>query len=256
MSVSRLIDEGTKANKSKRDRKRVRGTGCQRIDKGTRFCSITKRLSDFGVPINAVPRRGTRTRIGLGDTRSLSIASLRARSSCQQPDTVRFPLGRERHSLVEIAHCRDSPAESLEQGLPVPVLEPDARCLHDAQTYQDSHFSSRDIPGASRSELDADCRRFVALYTRHTFAFATRGPAGPCTPHVTPLCSRRTTTIDGLPLPFGAHRFTCPPYAPRKRPSPTRFRFLLPRRLCDPHCVPPSASSTGYADTRHRYPRV
>lgn len=45
-------------------------------------------------------------------------------------------------------------------------------------TYQDSHFCSRDVPGASRSELDADCRRFLALYTRHTFAFATRGPAG------------------------------------------------------------------------------
>lgn len=47
-------------------------------------------------------------------------------------------------------------------------------CVRHSFTYQDSHFCSRDIPGASRSELDADCRRFVALYTRHTFAIATR----------------------------------------------------------------------------------
>lgn len=80
------------------------------------------------------------------------------------------------------------------------------------RTYQDSHFSSRDIPGASRSELDADCRRFLALYTRHTFAFATRGPSGPgpqvVYPHVTPLCSATTTTVppsERPPLPFGTN---------------------------------------------------
>lgn len=82
-------------------------------------------------------------------------------------------------------------------------------------TYQDSHFCSRDVPGASRSELDADCRRFLALYTRHTFAFATRGPSGPgpqvMYPHVIPLCSTTTMTVlpsERPPLPFGT------PYSP------------------------------------------
>lgn len=79
------------------------------------------------------------------------------------------------------------------------------------RTYQDSHFCSHDVPGASRSELDADCRRFLAFYTRHTFAFATRGPLGPgpqvVYPHVVPLCSTTTTTTvppsERPPLPFG-----------------------------------------------------
>jgi len=78
------------------------------------------------------------------------------------------------------------------------------------RTYQDSHFCSRDVPGASRSELDADCRRFLALYTQHTFAFATRGPSGPgpqvMYPHVIPLCSTMTMTVlpcERPPLPFG-----------------------------------------------------
>lgn len=52
-------------------------------------------------------------------------------------------------------------------------------------TYQDSHFGSHDVLGASRSELDADCRSFGALYTRHTFAFATRTP-GPRARHIPP----------------------------------------------------------------------
>lgn len=38
-------------------------------------------------------------------------------------------------------------------------------------TYQALHFCVRDVPGASRSELDADCWVSWALYTRHTFAF-------------------------------------------------------------------------------------
>lgn len=77
------------------------------------------------------------------------------------------------------------------------------------RTYQDSHFCSRDVPGASRSELDADCRRFLALYTRHTFAFATRRPVrGPksYTPTLhlfVQLRRRRSHRPERPPLPFG-----------------------------------------------------
>lgn len=98
-------------------------------------------------------------------------------------------------------------------------------------TYQDSHFCSRDIPGASRSELDADCRRFVALYTQHTFAFATRAQL--VYPHVTPLCSRGATTI-GHHSPSGltsSFSFPTPleklPSRPPHLPGRRGFRFLL-----------------------------
>lgn len=74
-------------------------------------------------------------------------------------------------------------------------------------TYQDSHFCSRDVPGASRSELDADCRRFLALYTRHTFAFATRGPVGSGAPSCIP--PRHTSLFsyddDGPTVPSDHH---------------------------------------------------
>lgn len=85
-----------------------------------------------------------------------------------------------------------------------------------SSTYQDSHFCSRDIPGASRSELDADCRRFVALYTRHTFAFATRAQhAVPPTLHLFVRVERPRSATTPL---WETH--DSPPHASRKRPSP------------------------------------
>lgn len=93
-------------------------------------------------------------------------------------------------------------------------------------TYQDSHFCSRDIPGASRSELDADCRCFVALYTRHTFAFATRARhAVPPTLHLFVRVERPRSAAT-TPL-WETH--DSPPHASRQNvPLPCqRFRFLL-----------------------------
>lgn len=89
------------------------------------------------------------------------------------------------HQLeIEIIHCANSGhyySTPVAPGPPPPISRTEARqssvfplWLRASLTYQDSHFCSRDSPGASRSELDADCRRFVVLYTRHTFAFATR----------------------------------------------------------------------------------
>lgn len=103
-------------------------------------------------------------------------------------------------------------------------------------TYQDSHFCSRDIPGASRSELDADCRRFVALYTRHAFAFATRAQLT-YPPRYTSLFAWNDHD-DRPPLPFGATTARLPTPL-ENRPSPTAdgFVFFFLRR--DPHCVPP-----------------
>lgn len=74
-------------------------------------------------------------------------------------------------------------------------------------TYQDSHFCSHDVPGASRSELDADCRRFLALYTRHTFAFATRGPVGSEAPSCIPprYTSLFSYDDDGPTVPSDHH---------------------------------------------------
>lgn len=85
-------------------------------------------------------------------------------------------------------------------------------------TYQDSHFCSRDIPGASRSELDADCRRFVALYTRHTFAFATR--ARHTVPPTLHLFVRVENDHDRRTTPLWERHTTPLPHASRKRPSP------------------------------------
>lgn len=119
-------------------------------------------------------------------------------------------------------------------------------------------FLLRDIPGTSRSELDADCRRFVALYTRHTFAFATRGSG---TPNDIggmgggvgaggPSLFAETTT---LPLPGGSVRGTRFPPT-RKRPSPRAFRFLLPSPT-RPR-VPPSETVTRATDILTQASRI
>lgn len=112
-------------------------------------------------------------------------------------------------------------------------------------TYQDSHFCSRDVPGASRSELDADCRRFLALYTRHTFAFATRGPVGPGAPSRIP--PRYTSLFsygdDGPTVPSDHHS---PLGQTPHSPSPTNTRAtkkrLSPSSTNGFRSLPPSCS--------------
>lgn len=66
-------------------------------------------------------------------------------------------------------------------------------------TYQALHFCVRDVPGASRSELDADCWVSWALYTRHTFAFV-GDPSARAQAAVPPhsllyVCSTKSSTI-------------------------------------------------------------
>lgn len=113
-------------------------------------------------------------------------------------------------------------------------------------TYQDSHFCSRDVPGASRSELDADCRRFLALYTRHTFAFATRGPVGSGAPSRIPprYTSLFSYDDDGPTVPSDHHS---PLGQTPHSPSPTNTRAakkrFSPSSTNGFRSLPPSSSA-------------
>lgn len=118
-------------------------------------------------------------------------------------------------------------------------------------TYQDSHFCSRDVPGASRSELDADCRRFLALYTRHTFAFATRGPVGSGAPSRIPprYTSLFSYDDDGPTVPSDHHS---PLGQTPHSPSPTNTRAAKkhssPSSTNGFRSLPPSSSARAMLD--------
>lgn len=119
-------------------------------------------------------------------------------------------------------------------------------------TYQDSHFCSRDVPGASRSELDADCRRFLALYTRHTFAFATRGPVGSGAPsRIPPRYTSLFSYDDDSPTVPSDHHSPLgqTPHSPSPANTRAAKKRSSPSSTNGFRSLPPSSSARAMLDS-------
>lgn len=101
------------------------------------------------------------------------------------------------------------------------------KLVRSVHTYQAPHFFACDVPGASRTELDADCRSAGALYTARHF----RLRRGPRVPTPTSFVRRGRTSVSER-----AHHspYADAPPRSRSRRSPRArrgfdFDFLFPR---------------------------